>query len=91
MIYPFSVVIAMEQFLTDLYMTESESGRFNEEKDSEYKQYLDGFGQYLDSLDKPTADKLWLDVFAMVDRGNQLAFRHGLRLGLRLALWAAER
>ncbi len=78
----------MEEILDELYHIECESGRFSEEQDLEYVKEQDEFDQYLDSVDKQTADKLTLSAYAMVDRGNQLAFRHSLRLGLRLALWA---
>ncbi len=82
----------MKQILDELFYIERESGRLALSEDSEYQRDEQAFGECYDRLwelfDHKKSEELYTAVMAMLTSGSKAAFRHGLRLGLRLALWA---
>ncbi len=86
------MVTTLEQILNEIYYIERESGRLAFSKDLECQHDEQEFNKCYDwlweHLDHEKCDELYTSVMSMQTSSDKLAFRHGLRLGLRLALWA---
>ena len=83
----------MDARLMELYFSEIDSRRLDIDGEPEFAGYYHAlsrlFDQLWEVLDHRTCNQLWQNIFLMSDRGNMIAFAHGLRLGLCTALWAA--
>ena len=70
--------------LKELYYYETEQEHLNFEASPAYREKL---AQALSELHMP---ELSPALFSLLGTANQISFTHGVRLGLRLALWARE-
>jgi len=82
----------MKEILDKLYYSELESGRLDPEQDPEYQldaqEFEKCYDWLWDHLNHKKCDELYTSVMAMQTSSEKAAFHYGLRLGLRLALWA---
>lgn len=80
----------MNNYLNELYYLELESNRLSFEQDVDYHKELEAFSSQLDQLrqhnDHRQCERLWQYAMSFSDSSARLAFGHGFRLAMALAL-----
>ena len=78
------MVIDLELELKELYYYETDQERLDFDSDPVYQEKMRRALAELETEDLSPA------LFSLLDTANQISFTHGVRLGLRLGLWAKE-
>ena len=84
MIYPFSGVINLELQLKELYYYETDHELLDIDSNPVYQEKMER------ALAELGTDDLSPALFSLLDTANEISFTRGVRLGLRLGLWAKE-
>ena len=74
----------LELQLKELYYYETDQERLDFGSDPVYQEKMRRALAELETEDLSPA------LFSLLDTANQISFTHGVRLGLRLGLWAKE-
>lgn len=81
----------MDTRIKELYYSEMESRRLDIDADPDYAQAHRRFSEHLDRLqeciDYEDNEQLNEEVFRLLEQSDLLCFAHGIKLGMRLALW----
>ena len=78
------MVINLELELKELYYYETDQERLDFDSDPVYQEKMER------ALAELETEELSPALFSLLDTANQISFTHGVRLGLRLSLWAKE-
>ena len=78
------MVINLELELKELYYYETDQERLDFDSDPVYQEKMER------ALAELETEELSPALFSLLDTANQISFTHGVRLGLRLGLWAKE-
>lgn len=80
----------MNTYFDELYYLELESNRLTFEQDVDYHKALDAFCAVYDQLyqnsDHRQCERLWEHAIACSNESARLAFGHGFRLAMSLAM-----
>ena len=76
--------VNMNPELQELYYYETDQERLDFDSDPVYQEKMRRALAELEMEDLSPA------LFSLLDTANQISFTHGVRLGLRLGLWAKE-
>lgn len=80
----------MRTYFDELYYLELESNRLTFAQDLEYYKALDAFCSVYDQLyqenDHRQCERLWEHAMSCLDESARLAFGHGFRLAMSLAM-----
>ena len=74
----------MEPQLKELYYYETDHELLDIDSDPVYQEKMER------ALAELGTDDLSPALFSLLDTANEISFTHGVRLGLRLGLWAKE-
>ena len=77
------MVIDLELELKELYYYETDQERLDFDSDPVYQKMERALAEL-------ETEELSPALFSLLDTANQISFTHGVRLGLRLGLWARE-
>ncbi len=87
------MVINLELELKELYYYETDQERLDFDSDP-VRLDFDSDPVYQEKMERALAEleteELSPALFSLLDTANQISFTHGVRLGLRLGLWARE-